>query len=89
MATGFADGTLFEYEYVNTGQKFFYRQDPSSDTIIQETGLKWLEREAKPKPLQLAHPNPIPLRKKGNEFKKMPVVVVDKNQKTLDDYVTK
>jgi hypothetical protein len=93
MATGFADGTLFEYEYVNTGEKFFYAQDPSSDTIVHDTGLKWLARKTETHQSALFRSQvarQAPLRTKGNEFQP-PVVYTmrDKNQKTLDDYVTK
>ena len=78
LPTGFADGTLFQYEHVNTGEKFFYSQEPYRDEIVQETGHKWLKAQQN----WSTNCSTTPLCAKGDEFK-------DPKQKTLDDYVTK
>jgi hypothetical protein len=89
LATGFADGTLFQYEYVNTGETFFYQQEPTNDAVIQETGLKWLNK-LRDHELRGQPTCPKTLCVKGEEFGKAKQdPTQDKKQKTLDDYVTK
>jgi hypothetical protein len=87
LATGFADGTLFQYECVNTGETFFYRQEPSNDAVVQETGLKWLKAQQNWSGFN-TNCVPKPLCAKGDEFKGTKQTLKDPKQKTLDDYVT-
>ena len=89
LATGFADGTLFQYEYVNTGKTFFYRQEPTNDAVVQEVGLKWLKLDQNGTFLESRpHATTKPLCAKGDEFKKTAQTPKDPKQKTLDDYLT-
>jgi hypothetical protein len=84
LATGFADGNSYQYEYVNTGETFFLFQEPSSEETIHAAGLKWLE---KPGSYKVLGEVPLPLCKKGEEFNGL--VHTQLKQKTLDDYLTK
>jgi hypothetical protein len=85
LATGFADGNSYQYEYVNTGETFFLYQEPSSAEIIHAACLKWLEKP----PCQsiIGEVRPLPLCKKGEEFNGL--VHSQLKQKTLDDYLSK
>jgi hypothetical protein len=85
LATGFADGASYQYEYVNTAETFFMRQEPSSEEIIHATGLKWLATRGSYK--ILGEKSQTPLCKKGEEFSGL--VQTQLKQKTLDDYLTK
>jgi hypothetical protein len=86
LATGFADGDLYQYEYVNTGETFFYRQAPSSEETIHETGLKWFETRGTYSVLG-GTKSQAPLCTKGNEFNGL--VHSELKQKTLDDFLIK
>ena len=66
LATGFADGDSYQYEYVNTGETFFMFQEPSSEETIRTIGLKWLETRGSYK--ILGEKSQAPLCKKGDEF---------------------
>ncbi|CAB4006396.1 Hypothetical predicted protein [Paramuricea clavata] len=47
VATGFADGDLWQYEHVNSGKVFWKRVSADTEEIIQACGDQWLNEEKK------------------------------------------